>query len=245
MGNINNDANSNNILSVGINNENSVCIPSEFKQIPLNIDTIRFTEDCTIDFKSTIFIKYALFLSNIATNVKTLIYELNPKLYLDYKDTLFTQLPNHIEKLELKIYANTKEIFPQLNNLPLNLKLLKIDNIMYYTRHVSPSSYKFIIQNNDTIYENDLLLKHNIKLPFDCKIELPDNTVHDTVEKLFFKLKYTAPAFSQFGGKKLSKKSSKKYSKKKFTQQKKNSKKSSFKKKSSKKSSKKTYQKYY
>lgn len=244
MGNVNNNANPNNILSVGINNENSVCIPSKIKQIPLNIDTIKFTEDCTIDFKSTIFIKYSQFLSNIATNVKTLIYELNPKLCLEYKDILCTQLPNHIEKLELKIYANTKEIFPQLNNLPLNLKLLKIDNIMYYTRHVSPSSYKFIIQNNDTIYENDLLLKCDIKLPFDCKIELPDNTVHDTVEKLFFKLKYTAPVFSQFGGKKRSKKSSKKYSKPKSSQ-KKSSKKSSFKKKSSKKSSKKTYQKYY
>ena len=234
--------NADKILCIGINSENSVCIPSEFKQIPLNIDTIKFTENFTTDFK---FIEYSQFLSNIPTNVKTLIYELNPETCLKYKDTLCTQLPNHIEKVELKIYANTKEIFPLLNNLPLNLKLLKIDNIMYYVRHVSPSSYKFIIQNNDTIYENDLLLKHNIKLPFNCKIELPYDTVHDTVEKVYFKLKYSAPVFSQFGGKKLSKKSSKKRSRKYSSYKKKTSKKSSFKKKSSKKSSKKTYQKYY
>jgi len=186
-------------LYVEFNIDGNVAIPHKFAQIPSKINTIKFTEDNLAESVTTM--EYFNFLSSIPNNVKTLIYDFNFQSCLKYKSMLCTQLPEHIQTIELNVYANTKEIVPYLNNLPFNLKLLKINNIAYMANRI-PALYKFVVHNNDTINENGLLLTPNIKLPFGYKIQLPDGTIYDNLEKLYFKLKYNAPVFSQFGGKK-------------------------------------------
>ena len=219
-----------NILSIRFININTLFIPNKVTYLLFlcSIDTIIFTEnhESQKEIKTT----YSHFLSNIPLNVKTLVYDLNVDLYLKNKD-IFTQLPNHIENLELIIYANNKEIFPHLNNLPFGLKLLKLTNIKYHTTQINLCKHKILIHDNNEILKNQFLLKHDIKLPFGCKIQLPDNSIHDNVENLFFKLIYNFPIFTSHP-KTVSKKHLITFSKKSS-------------KKSSEKSSKKSSKKYY
>ena len=145
------------------------------------------------------------------TCINTLIYYMDHFIYYDYRNILLINLPNNINYLEINIFANTEEIYPKLNNLPINLKLLKINSIHFIPQLHLKKSYKLEIHNKKNICENDILLNPNIKLPYECKIELPNKTILDNTENFYIILKYIAPVFRK---KKYYSKDSKKNSRK-------------------------------
>ena len=159
-------------------------------EIPNHIDTIKFRKVSTENLSKYITSSYSKFTSNIPSNVKKIICE-----SIHYSNPITEKIscnnfPSHIEYLELDIYANKKEIFPNLNNLPVSLKYLKINSLTYVSDKINDSSYNFVFDENNILNTNDILLKINIKIPFECKITLPNGKTYDDVNKIFFKLKY-------------------------------------------------------
>jgi hypothetical protein len=179
-------------------------------------DTVFIQKYFSNDVTNNVAIEYETFISKLPFKIKKMIFDLDYNMSLIYKNLLLTQLPNHIEILELNLFADTKELFPYLNNLPISMKLLKIKQTSraFCKQNVK---HRLVIHTNDELQKNDLLVKNNIKLPFDCKIEFPvftsngnttsENIVFHDSEKIYFKLKYINTSEPE---KKFSKKNKKK-----------------------------------
>jgi hypothetical protein len=117
--------------------------------------------------------------------ITKIIYD---SLYLSL-DVNCNNLPSHIEYLELSMRANKKEILPFTNNLPVNLKYLKINILSFVAEEINDFAYGIIIEDDPLLNNKDILLKPNIKLPLGCKLILPNDESYN-IDKIFFKLKY-------------------------------------------------------
>lgn len=179
---------SNNVLI----EKKSLLIGDNIVSIPNYIDTIKFLKKQSNNTNELKIFSHLKFLSFIHSNVKKIICESVYQPYINIINLLCDNLPLHIEHIELDILANKTEIFPYLNNLPTSLKYLKINNLNYVPENNNNFSYDFIFEENDILNNNDVLLKVNIKLPFECKILLPNDKSYDDVNKIFFKLKYNS-----------------------------------------------------
>jgi hypothetical protein len=187
-------------LCVEYKNFDYIPIPTKFIKIPSNFDTIKFTND---HFANTLnknyTMEYSRFLECIPSSVSTLIYDLSYNCCSVNKN-LCTGLPDHVQFLKLNMFGTRTELFPYLNNLPFNLSLLTINyNERSIIDYSSRDKYKLEIGMNSEpvwtkgeITDNNILLNSNIKLPFGCKIQLPNYQIDD-VEKLYFKLIYITP----------------------------------------------------
>lgn len=177
----------------------SLLISENIVSIPNYIDTIKFLKKQSNNTNELKIFSHLKFLSFIHTNVKKIICESVNEPYINIINLLCDNLPLHIEHIELDILANKTEIFPYLNNLPTSLKYLKINNLNYMPEHNLNFSYDFIFEETNIVKDNDVLLKVNIKLPFECKIILPNDKSYDDINKIYFKLKYNSKNVSYNG----------------------------------------------
>jgi hypothetical protein len=154
-----------------------------------HIHTIKIKEKYIATCSTPINFSYLDFLSFLHPNIKNIIFDSGRHTHINIINLLCDNLPPHIEYIELKLWANEREVFPHLNNLPINLKFLKIKDFEYISNKEKHNPYECVIVENNVMSPDDILLKVNIKLPFGCKIILPNKKTRDSIDGLFFKLK--------------------------------------------------------
>lgn len=113
------------------------------------------------------------FIKIIPQTVKKIIFD-NP-FNEESLNNLLNILPSNIKELEIEyMFTNGKEIIPQLNNLPVGLKKLSINNLHSilkdYKIKVKKMEHKEYIQYKQKNHAH-FLHKINIKLPFNCKFK--------------------------------------------------------------------------
>jgi hypothetical protein len=188
-----------NKLKIRIIENNNVLV--KYDKIPNDVDTILFYRPkntrLSVIEKMQKKIPYLSFLENIPLKVEKIIFE-DMNLNDSKGNIFFNNLPPHIKYLELEIYKtkyqNVNEVLPHLNNLPINLKTIKINNLHHFP---SVNSLYFFEEVNYFLdNEEEELLRHNIKIPFGCKIiplsqEKDNFKEYDDPSILFFRAIYS------------------------------------------------------
>jgi hypothetical protein len=157
------------ILSACLQNTGSlVQIRKDYFPVPDSCSTVEFKND--IYYKEFQLIEYYDLLAKIPEHIKKIVFNLHT--YTNNINNLLENLPSHIEEIELiNVFADGKEIFPNLNNLPSGLKKINIKNVK------SPrDSYNFILvcdyKKPESLENYKFIQNFNIKLPFGCEFYL-------------------------------------------------------------------------